>query len=84
MPNVSINITERKREFINGQNGNKLTKLKGGKEIKDSFVEEDTGNSRPEESQREKTADEKLSDISVKLTPEEQEEFKRLTTKLNA
>ena len=79
---VIIDITKKDKIFINGKNGNRITKLKGGVEIPNS--RETSGNQGTQDIVGDKPKEEAKKDLSLdKLSPEEQEQLKSLMAKLN-
>ena len=80
---VIIDITNKERIFINGRNGNRVTKLgKHGVEITNS--REGGGDKGTQETTGDKTKEEAKKDLSLdKLSSDEQDQLKSLMAKLN-
>lgn len=79
MPVTGIKIATKNKIFINGKNGKRITKLKGGVEI-----QEDRGNQREENIVENKAKEEVKKDLPLnKLSEEEQKQLKSLMAKLN-
>jgi len=85
MPVTGISITSKNKIFINGKNGKRITKLKGGVEIPNQIdIRESEGNQRTEKIIGSEQEAEVKKDLPLnKLNEEEQEQLKSLMAKLN-